>query len=572
MIASPKTTRKYLPANFDIKSWDDLEPVYKELLERKINSAAELESWMLDLNELEAAVSENYGWRYIKMSCDTENPDLIKAYEFFVVDIEPKIAPLSDKLNKKLVSSPFVKELDPEKYFVYLRSVKNSIELFREENVELQSQIATKSQQYASITGKQTITYEGKELTMQQAGVYFKNPDRKVREEVYKLIQKRKDQDENALNELFEELLALRHRVALNAGYKNYRDYKFRELGRFDYKKEDCFSFHESVKKYFVPLSRRIDEQRKKALGLDSYRPWDTDVDPGQGNPLHPFSEASELLEKSINCFDITDKYFGECLTTMQKMHHLDLESRKGKAPGGYNYPLYESGVPFIFMNAVGMQRDVVTMVHEGGHAVHAFLTKDYKINEFKNVPSEVAELASMSMELISMQHWDVFYKDEKDLKRARKEQLEKIIKTICWIACIDSFQNQIYEKPKEGTAQRYKRWEETYHEFESGILDHSGLEKSVRRMWHGQLHIFEVPFYYIEYGFAQLGALAIWRNYLQEPAKALQQYKDALSLGYTVPIPQVYDKAGIKFDFSDKYISSIAEFVWKELEEINNG
>ena len=572
MIVSSKSHRNYLPENFDIKSWADLEAIYKELLERKLNSAGELEKWMLDINELDAAISENYGWRYIKMSCDTENEVLIKNYEFFVTEIEPKMAPLADKINKKLIESAFVKELDHKKYFIYLRSVKNSIELFREENVELQSQIATKSQQYASITGKQTITYRGKELTLQQAGVYFKNPDRKIREEVYQLIQKRKDLDEAALNKLFEELLALRHKVALNAGFKNFRDYKFKELGRFDYNKEDCFNFHDSVKKYFVPLSKKIDEERKDKLALDNYKPWDTEVDTGNNKALHPFTEANELLEKSIECFNGTDKYFGECLSTMQKMHHLDLESRKGKAPGGYNYPLYESGVPFIFMNAVGMQRDVVTMVHEGGHAVHAFLTKDYKINEFKNVPSEVAELASMSMELISMQRWDVFYKDAKDLQRAKKEQLEKIIKTLCWIACVDAFQQKIYETPNQTTAQRYATWEETYHEFESGMIDYKGLEPNVKRMWHGQLHIFEVPFYYIEYGFAQLGALAVWKNFLANAPLAVQQYKEALSLGYTVPIPELYSAAGIKFDFSDKYISAIADFVWKELEQINNG
>jgi len=569
MIASEKITRNYLPKNFDIKSWDDLELIYKELTDRKITSAVELEKWMLDVNELDAAISENYGWRYIKMSCDTENKELSKNYEFFVTEIEPKIAPLSDQLNKKLVNCPFVKDLNKEKYFVYLRSVKNSIELFRQENVELHSQIATKSQLLGSITGKKTFTYEGKELNLQQAALYFKNQDRKVREEVYQIIQKRKDQDEAALNKLFEELLALRHQVAVNAGFKNYRDYKFKELGRFDYKKEDCFSFHESVKKYFVPLSKKIDELRKKNLELENYKPRDTEVNEGNNKALHPFTEEKELLEKSISCFNETDKYFGDCLTEMQKMKHLDLESRKGKAPGGYNYPLYESGVPFIFMNAVGLQRDVVTMVHEGGHAVHAFLTKDYKINEFKNVPSEVAELASMGMELISMQRWDVFYSDVKDLQRAKTEQLEKIIKTLCWIACVDAFQQKIYENHSQTTAERYQTWEEIYHQYESGVIDYSGLENNVKRMWQGQLHIFEVPFYYIEYGFAQLGALAVWKNYLQNSKQALQQYKEALSLGYTVSIPDVYKAAGIKFDFSDQYISSIADFVWKELENL---
>jgi oligoendopeptidase F len=570
MDSSQLIKRNYLSKDFAINTWADLEPVYTELLNRKISSASELEKWMIDVNEVEAAVSENFAWRYIKMSCDTENEALNKSYEFFVMEIEPKIAPLADQLNKKLINSPFVNELDQKKYFTYIRSVKNSIELFREENIELQSQLSTKSQQYAAITGKQTINYEGKEITLQQAALYFKNPDRKIREEVYRIIQKRKTQDEGALNKLFEELLALRQKVAVNAGFKNYRDYKFKELGRFDYNVADCKNFHASIKKYFVPLAKAIDESRKNKLKLESYRPWDTEVDTGNNKPLHPFDTADEMLKKSIECFTVTDKYFGECLSTMQEMKHLDLASRKGKAPGGYNYPLHESGVPFIFMNAVGLQRDVVTMVHEGGHAVHAFLTKDYKINEFKSVPSEVAELASMSMELISMKHWDAFYKDANDLNRAKKEQLEKIIKTLCWIACVDDFQQELYEKYAQTTAERYKIWVEIYNQYESGIIDYSGLEENVKRMWHAQLHIFEVPLYYIEYGFAQLGALAVWKNYMQNPTTALQQYKDALSLGYTVSIPEIYKAGGIKFDFSDAYISSVAEFVWKELKELN--
>jgi oligoendopeptidase F len=562
-------TRNYLPQNFDIKTWNDLEPIYNELLNRKISSVQELEKWILDMNELEAAVSENFAWRYIKQSCDTENEELKKSYEFFVTEIDPKIAPFADKLNKKLIGSEFINQLDQKKYFTYLRSVKNHIELFREENVELQSQIATKSSQYGAIVGKQTINYQGKEITLQQAALFLKNTDRKVREDVYSLIQMRKKQDENALNKLFQELVDLRHKVAINAGFSNFRDYKFKELGRFDYTQDDCKSFHSSIKKYFVPLSKKIDEQRKKELHLDSYRPWDTEVDTGNHKPLHPFDTADEMLKKSIECFNLTDKYFGECLTTMQEMKRLDLASRKGKAPGGYNYPLYESGVPFIFMNAVGLQRDVVTMVHEGGHAVHAFLTKDYKVNEFKSVPSEVAELASMSMELISMNHWDVFYQDKSDLNRAKKEQLEKIIKTLCWIACVDAYQQKLYENPKQSTEDRYKLWVDTYTQFESGVIDYYGLEDNVKRMWHSQLHIFEVPFYYIEYGFAQLGALAVWKNFMQDAPKAIQQYKEALSLGYTVSIPDVYKAAGIQFEFSDAYMASVADFVWKELDNL---
>ncbi len=569
-MSLPTTTNRiFLPPNLEVKTWEDVAPFYKELLERKIQSTIELEKWMLDHHELEAVMSENYGWRYIKMSCDTNSEEYLNDHEYFINEIEPKIAPIENQLNQKFVQSPFLPELDSKKYFTHLREVNTSIDLFRKENIPLNSQLTSKVQKYASISGQETIHYNSKEYTIPQSSVFLKNTDRNIRKEIYHLIQKRKDQDENTLNALFEELFQLRSKIATNAGFANYRDYKFKELGRFDYTPNDCLNFHSSIEKHFKPLRKKLDLNRQQKLQYEKYYPWDTEVDTNASPPLSPFKNAEEMIEKSILCFQRIDPFFGDCLQKMKDLNHLDLASRKGKAPGGFNYPLHECGIPFIFMNSVGLQKDLVTIMHEGGHAVHAFLTKDYKINTFKNVPSEAAELASMSMELISMSNWDIFYNNA-DLRRAKREQLEKIIQTLCWIANVDAFQHKIYTNPIATPEQRYKDWTEVHSRFETGLIDYTGFENIKKRIWHAQLHIFEVPFYYIEYGFAQLGAVAVWRNYLNNAGKALQDYKNALSLGYTKPIPDIYEAANIKFDFSEDYVASLAEFLSQQLESLS--
>jgi oligoendopeptidase F len=374
---------------------------------------------------------------------------------------------------------------------------------------------------------------------------------------------------ENQLKELFTLLIELRHKVALNAGFENYRDYKFQDLGRFDYNVKDCYDFHTSIAEYIVPLTKKMEQERKIKLNLDVYRPWDTEFDAEGKSPLEPFKTADELITKTIACFNQIDSFFGECIQQMQEMKHLDLESRVGKAPGGYNYPLYESGAPFIFMNAVGSHRDMVTMVHEGGHAIHSFLCNPLLLTDFKSTPSEVAELASMGMELISMEHWNVFFNSDEELKRAKKEQLEKILKTLSWIASIDKFQHWIYENPTHTIEERNNTWMGIIKQFGTGEVDYSGLENNLKRSWQGQLHLYEVPFYYIEYGMAQLGAIALWKNYLENPKQCVTNYKNALSHGYTRTIPELYELAGIKFDFSGKYVQQLAEFVLSEYKKL---
>ncbi len=564
----PERVRTFLPTNLLINSWKNIEPFFIDLQNRKYNSLQEYKKWWLDRSELESALSEDLAWRYIKMTCDTSNKDLLDSYQFFISEIEPHVAPYMNELNKKAIESSFVNDL-PEDFKIAIRGVKKALEIYREQNIPLQTKIATESQKYGSITAAMTIEWEGKEITLQKASSLLKNTDRTIREDVYKKLQERRMLDKNTLNDLFSELVELRNQVAINAGFKNYRDYKFEELGRFDYTIDDCYKFHQSIEKEILPIVEDADQKRKKTLQLDSLKPWDTDVDVEGKDPLKPFETGEELINKSIECFHKVRHSYGEYLEIMKEMGHLDLESRKGKAPGGYNYPLYETGVPFIFMNAVGTHRDVVTMVHEGGHAIHSFVTRNMEIVDFKSTPSEVAELASMSMELISMEHWDVFFKTSDDLKRAKKEQLEKTLKTLLWIAAVDKFQHWIYENPKHSNEERMIEWKKIIDSYTSKIIDWSGMEDVKARGWQSQLHIFEVPFYYIEYGMAQLGAIAVWRNYKNNPEKALDNYEAALKLGYTKSIPELYKAAGIKFDFSQAYVKELADFVKSELEKI---
>ncbi|TXK36754.1 M3 family oligoendopeptidase [Pontibacter qinzhouensis] len=561
--------RLYLAENFKVDSWETIEPYLTELVKRPINSVEELERWMSDRSELESVLTEDLGWRYIRMTCDTQNEEVTQAFQYFVSEIEPKVAPFDHELNQKLMSSPFVKELDQEEYRIFLRGVNKALEIFREENIPLQTEISTKQQQYAAITGNMTVTLDGQELTLQRAADRLKQNNREVREEAWRAIQGRRTQDRQKLDDLFDELLRLRDQVARNAGFTNFRDYMFAAMGRFDYTPQDCFDFHASVRETIVPLLTVQDQERKQKLGLEELRPWDLDVDPSGKAPLEPFKSGDELLEKTIQLFYKLDTYLGDCLATMREMGHLDLESRKGKAPGGYNYPLDEIGVPFIFMNATASLRDVITILHEGGHAVHSFLTRDLTLNAFKHPPSEVAELASMSMELISMDNWDTFFENEDELRRAKRMHLETVLETFPWVATVDKFQHWLYENPQHTQQERHQQWVSIFETYNHVDVSWKGLEQFKPYTWQKQLHIYEVPFYYIEYAMAQLGAIAVWKNYKENPVEGLAAYKRALSLGYTVSISEIYEAAGIKFDFSTAYIQSLADFVREEMEKL---
>lgn len=568
-VIPTRPKRKYLSEEFTVESWESLEPIFEELLNRQIDSVESLEDWIHDLSEVEAVLSEETAWRYIRMNIDTQNKEYEEAFNFIVTEIDPKAAPYSDKFNHKLLESPYCKELNEEKYRIFLRSLNMQVKLYREESIPLFTTLQQLQQKYGAITGGMSIEHEGKTLTLQMANSFLKDTDRELRKAIYEKVNEARLEKVDELNQLFTELIKLRDKVAKQANYANYRDYKLDALGRFDYTAEDCFTFHKAIGAECVPLVNKVDQARKEQLGVDSLKPYDGDVDPTGKSGLKPFGSEQELIEKSIEAFSRIRPYYGECLETMNAMGHLDLESRLGKAPGGFNYPLYEIGVPFIFMNSVGSLRDLITMVHEGGHAVHSFLSKDLEITAFKNLPSEVAELASMSMELLSIDQWDVFFDNEADLNRAKKEHLEKIMAVLPWTATIDAFQHWLYENPTHTEEDRADNWLRISSELGSKVIDWTGYEEERKYQWQKQLHLYEVPFYYIEYAIAQLGAIAVWRNYRENPEKALDQYEAALSLGYTKPIGEIYRTAGIEFNFSQEYVRELMEFVWKEYSKL---
>ena len=557
----------YLPSNLIINSWNDLSEFFEELSHRELNDVRELRKWLNDRSELEAVVQEDLGWRYIRQTCDTVSEEKRAALNFFIQEIEPHLAEYADLFNRKLLSNDHLEELSQDATFVvYIRGVRKEAELFRKENIPLFTEIQTLASDYGRITGAMSVEIDGKTLTFQQAANLLKSEDREVRRSVYEKINSRRKQDQESLDTLFDQLLALRHQVALNTGYRNFSEYMFDAMGRFDYTAEQCFNFHQSVEEFVVPLVEEWEETRRVKLGLDVLSPWDLEVDADKKEPLEPFTDSRDLIEKTIACFTKVKPSYGDVIRLMDTKGHLDLDSRLGKAPGGYNYPLYASALPFIFMNAAGSIRDMITMMHEGGHALHSWVSKDLELTGFKSTPSEIAEVASMAMELISMEHWDVFFENEEQLNRARHYQTEKIISILPWIATVDAFQHWIYENPAHTRTERNDAWKKIHKRFAGKVIDRSSYPEFEETAWHKQLHIYEVPFYYIEYGIAQLGAIGVWRNYKANPQKALSDYEQALALGYTKTLPELYEIAGVNFDFSTENVKALLQFVRNEI------
>jgi oligoendopeptidase F len=564
-----RNSRSFVAEDLNTNSWSELEPYYVKLKDRAINSLEELHQWLKDWNELEVAISESSRWIYVRTTVDTTDEKAKSEQLNLYTNIYPYLSAYQNTLAKKFIATPYIDQLDQNLFFPTIRKFKKQIELFREENIPLFSELNIKQSKYDEITGAHSITYNGTELTIQQAAVYLKSTDRKQRQEVFDLISERRLKDADTLDQLLSELIELRHKIALNAGYRNYMEYRFDELGRFDYTADDCLQFHQSVREAVVPLTNKLAEERKELLGVDELKPWDLEVDATGKPALKPVNSTGELVEKTITCFNKLDPYFGERIAIMKEMKYLDLESRMHKGPGGYNMTMPEIGVPFIFMNSANSEHDLITMVHEGGHAIHTFLSHQLELNEFKEVTSEIAEVASMGMELMSMEHWDIFYTNADDLKRARKNHLQYTLSILARTSLGDAFQHWLYTNPTHTVAERRAKWVELHNQFTPSAVNWSGYELALETGYHKILHFFVVPFYYIEYAFAQLGALALWRNFKQDSAATIKNYKNALSLGYTKPIPAFYETAGTKFDFSKQHIAGLIEFTESEISKL---
>ena len=563
--------RTFVPAQLDLGDWSQIEPIFKKLVSAapSIGTVQALEKWVLDSGELGSALDEEAAKRYINMTCNTEDKEIEKAYLHFIENIEPKSKPYWHKLKELFVANPLHKKLPAKRWMVFTRGVEMEIMLFRDKNIPLQVEDAKLSQRYQKITGAMTVNFKGSEQTLQQLGRYLEEPDRTLRQEAWEAISARRAKDREELEGLFDKMVKLRTQIAKNAGFKNYRDFAFKAKHRFDYEPADCIAFHKAVAEHVVPLARELQKRRQRLMGVDALKPWDMAVDVKNRAPLKPFAEVKAMVDKCHRIFKKISPALAAHFDILRKKNLLDLESRKGKAPGGYQYNLEEARLPFIFMNAVGLHRDVETMLHEAGHAFHSLAARAEPLLYYRSAPLEFCEVASMSMELLAGPHLTEFYTSA-DADRARRTHLEGIIGLMPWIAIVDAFQHWIYTHPEHTREERKTEWLRLQKRF-GGIEDWTGHEDARAYLWHRQGHLFGSPFYYIEYGIAQLGALQMWLNSKKNVAEAVKSYQNALSLGGSRPLPELFKAAKIKFDFSSRTIEPLAKAITKELAGLEN-
>ena len=566
-------TQSFVDDDFDPSVWDEINPYVDELLNRKISCSKCIEGIIRDASELSEHISEKGALLYIGMTCDTESEEKRSSFLDFVENIRPKLSEFSDSLNRRLVEHEAVGNL-PARYDLMIRSMKNDIDIFRKENIPLgveQTRLVTESQ---TINGAMTVEFDGNEYTLPEMRRYLESNDRSIREGAWKAVVDRRMQDEERLSEIFDELVSLRHKIAINAGFETYTDYMFRAMERFDYSKEDCLEFHDAIEAVCVPLMHEINAERVGTLELGSLKPWDVNEKTGVGPDLHgraplrPFENVNEMVEKLSTLFHNMSNDLGEKFDMLVEMDTLDLDTRKGKAPGGYQYYLQKSRVPFIFMNAAGLQGDLETMIHEAGHAFHSIYCSHLELIGERGYPIEFAEVASMSMELMTQDQWGEFY-DADDADRARIGHLEGVIFLLPWIATIDSFQHWIYSNPEHTREERASVWNSIRDRFGSKMdWDEYSIFRDVS--WQQQGHLFGVPFYYVEYGIAQLGALQLWRTQRKDQQKALTDYSNAMRLGNTKTLPELFTAADIELGFGEQHLSSLIHEVRTAMSELS--
>lgn len=569
MNLKPYRPRRFVPEKIDLTDTAQLAPLYDKLKTalQSAGSPEQLEAWLDDYSELGSALSESSAVTYIQMTCQTDDPAREKAYMHIVEVVDPWLKPRDFEIAQLLSQHPSFAKL-PAYYDVFRRSVETRVKLYREENIARETEVAKLSQQYQKISGAMTVQFDGKEQTLPAMNKILEEADRSRRETAWKLSAQRRLQDRDALNEIYDKLLALRSDIAKAAGFSDFRAYTFANYERFDYTPQDCIDFQNAIEKHIVPLAREIQKDRLAKLGYDTLRPWDTIVDPEQQPPLRPFQDGAELQKKSQEIFAQLDPRLADYFDLLRQNDVVDLDNRKGKAPGGYQSTLAEARLPFIFMNAVGVQRDVVTLVHEAGHAFHALASRDQRLGAYRSAPIEFCEVASMSMELLTAPYWKEFYANPAESVRAQREHLQGIIQFFPWMAIVDAFQHWIYTHPGHSVGQRDAQWLALMDRF-GGSEDWTGYEETRASAWHRQLHIFEIPFYYVEYGIAQLGALQLWQAALKDQKSALNNYLNGLSVGGSRPLPELFTAAGIKFDFTDKTIGPLMNAVHDSLAKL---
>ena len=562
--------RRWLPADATLETWDEIEPWYRKLLDREIHSTEVLERWLRDCDEVNSAVAQEGDERYIAMTCQTDDPDREAAHLAFVRDIRPKLKPLLNELRAKYLDSPHRSGLPQDRYRVFDRAQANRRDLYREANIPRETELAELDQQYQKIVGAMTVEFEGQERTPAQMAPVLEETDRERRKTAWELVTARRLQDRGKLDEIFDRMVVLRQEIAREAGFPGYVEYAYKARERFDYGVADAKAFQDAIEGEVVPLARKIQEDRKAKLGVETLRPWDLAVDPLGRPPLRPFADVDKLAEGCEAIFADVDPELGAQFGFLRGSKLLDLANRKGKAPGGYQTTLEDDRLPFIFMNAVGVDGDLRTLLHEGGHAFHALASRGEPLGAYRESPIEFCEVASMSMELLGASNLGMFYEGA-DADRSYEQLLEGIVLILPWIATVDAFQHWVYEHPGHTRDERRAAWNGLMDRF-GGIVDWSGHEDARANSWHRQLHIFLYPFYYIEYGIAQLGALQIWERSLADRAGAVASYRKALSLGGARPLPDLFAAAGAKFDFRSATIAPLMRAIGDELAKLAPG
>jgi oligoendopeptidase F len=558
---------QWLPEQLDFKTWEQIEPWFQKLLAIPIDSAHDLEQWLVAVGELNSAVGQEGAKRYVAMTCQTDDPEREASYLSFIRDIEPRLKPLQNDIRNRYLDSPYRRELPADRYQVFDRALENRRALYREANIPRETQLAELEQQYQKIVGAMTVQFQGKERTLAQMAPFLEEIDRAVRQEAFELTAARRLQDRDVLDDLFDRMLVLRVEIAKEAGFDSYVDFAYRQRERFDYGVAEALQFQKAVERVVVPLARKLQAEQRAALGVSILRPWDTAVDPLGRPPLRPFEEVSKLSEGTERIFREVDPELGAQFAYLRQHDLLDLANRKGKAPGGYQTTFEDDRLPFIFMNAVGLDGDVRTLLHEGGHAFHTLACRGETLAAYRECPLEFCEVASMTMELFGAKHLDPFY-EHADAERSNRKLLEGIVLILPWIATVDAFQHWLYSHPRHTREERRAAWRDLIVRF-GGIVDWTGLEETRDHTWHRQLHIFLYPFYYIEYGIAQLGALQIWHRGLGDPAGAVSDYRKALALGGSRPLPELFAAAGIRFGFDEPLIAPLMAAVGEELSRL---
>lgn len=566
---APYRARRFLPTGLDFGDELVISPLFDQLEARapSCQSAEALERWLLDVDELGSALDQERALRYIAKTCNTENAEVSAAYLHFVECIDPLLKPRQFKLAQLYLSHPYRSSLPRPQFDVFDRAIQLKADSYRVENIPLETEEAMTVDQYTTVTGSLTVSFRGEEKTLVAMGRYLEDPQRTVREETWRCVASRRLAVADQMESLFDRLLKLRQQMAGNAGFRNYVGYGFQLRGRFDYTPADCRRFHKAIESTVMPVLRTLQRERKSRLGLPTLRPWDLSVDPLNRPPLRPYVDSSRLEAGSQEIFDRLDPVLASGFRSLREHRLLDLDNRKGKAPGGYQYTLSDARLPFIFMNSVGLQRDVETLLHEAGHAFHALACRDEDIALHREPPIEFCEVASMAMELLGARHLDVFYSPPEAI-RAQRMHLEGIISVFPWIATIDAFQHWLYSHPGHTRLERRTVWLELMDRF-GGDVDWTDLEEERACLWHKQLHLFHHPFYYVEYGIAQLGALQVWMNAEKDLPKALRDYQAGLALGGSRPLPELFQRAGCRFDFGLKTMRPLIRRVAEELERL---